>query len=156
MDLLQSLAWLLLVCFSPRFTQSVTIKGHLVGFNKLPVPESRKIFVLQGDVFLDTATTKQDGSFLLKFCTGDSTGNPVDFYAILKNRDTVLLASVDAFRTDGTINGDFFLPVKSKNRPCRKCHQSDRLYSLVYVPKKQMDFEMSSTRYYCSRDKTKF
>jgi hypothetical protein len=158
MNIIIALAFLSCVGYSPNLTECVNVKGHLKSSDKLIFSQQQKILVLQGQTMLGSSWTKKGGAFSLDFCTGDGTGLPVDFYSIVQNQDTLLLASIEAFETDGDNKGNLFLP--KKGAPvgvlCPKCHKADRLYTLVYVSKEQKDFESSSFKFYCSREKTKF
>jgi hypothetical protein len=158
MKLIISLVLLASASFHLAFTECVNVKGYLKSSNKQTMLQRQKILVYQGQTLLDSNWTKKGGAFSLDFCTGDGTGFPVDFYTILESKDTLLLASLDGFQSDGNNTGNFFVPKKGapKEADCPKCHQSDKLFTLVYVPGEQKDFGTSSSKFYCSRDKTKF
>lgn len=149
---------LLLTSFfqGPDFTYNVSIVGKLKTADHNPVSDSYKILVFEGESFLADDHTRPSGKFQLDFLTGERTKSTFDFFSVF-NSDTLLIASLDGFMSDGEISCNFFLPklLPSKTIQCKRCHRSDKMYQLIYFPTQQKYFDRSVYKFYCSYDKTK-
>jgi hypothetical protein len=152
---LTSVAALYLTCY---YTEEVKMKGCLKTSDSHLVEGTHKIIIRQGREIILIDKTSRGGKFDLTFYPGDETGKPIDFFTIASKNDTVLLASVTGFHNEVQNHGNLFYPkkVETNDRACPKCKKKDRVYSLVYVPKEQRDYDKSSAAYFCGYDLSKF
>jgi hypothetical protein len=151
--LISAFGWLISANF---YTECVTIKGHVKNARQQIVKRSHDLLVCQDDYLITTAKSGKNGQLNFDVCLGIwDKPSTVNFFTISAT-DTLLMASLDGFDSDGEVYADLFLPEKIKTSSCPKCKQSDRIYQLVYKPEFQKGLNKTSIRFYCVNDKVKF
>jgi hypothetical protein len=168
--------------FKPR-TNPVYINGHLKK-NPQDNPgslEKLHVFVKGDDKVLAKTTADEKGNFELTFTPGKEKS--FDFFCSGLTTDTLLIGSVQAFKSD-TPDMVFYIPASRKKNAsghiiCLKCCKADKVYKIAYgdgipdrfdddktIPNANPDIIngeyqartciVGAAKYYCDRDKVKF
>jgi hypothetical protein len=153
------LSTLVLMPGKDHFTDCIFITGHVKNAKHEIVRKRHNILVYQGVNSLVSETiTDNQGRMSFDVCLGiPEVPTTVDFFTVV-DKDTLLLASIEYFDTDGEMSLDLFLPNKliAKQRKCVKCKRSDGIYELVYNKPPSKKFTRAACKFYCLYDKVKF